>query len=299
MAGGQGRQTHIHRLLNSAPSIASSIFHLPATFPIAPPRITLQKPIPRIPTPSFEWFQNHINNSHTPLILTGILSHWNALRTWNSPAYLLKMTHNGTRLVPIELGDSYVSSTWSQKLIPFREFLQHHLLTQSHPRGYLAQHNLLAQIPSLRSDIAIPEYCFVDTPERPPDNPQVPYMDTGGEVMENIWLGPEGTRSPLHNDPYENIFTQVVGYKYFRLYPPSETGRLYPRGMEGGIQMGNTSLVRSPPPPEGVADWSRLMWKRWTTRSFHCLRRRSMSRGCLDPGRGCMFQYFSWDGVDG
>ena len=61
--------------------------------------------------------------------------------------------------------------------------------------------------------------------------------------MRNIWMGPEGTRSPLHNDPYENIFAQVVGYKYFRLYPPCETESVYPRGVEGGIQMGNTSQV--------------------------------------------------------
>ena len=74
----------------------------------------------------------------------------------------------------------------------------------------------------------------------------MPYVATeGGDVMENIWLGPGGTRSPLHNDPYENVFAQVVGYKYFRLYPPRETHKLYPRGVEGGIQMGNTSQVQS------------------------------------------------------
>ena len=56
-------------------------------------------------------------------------------------------------------------------------------------------------------------------------------------------MGPMGTKSPLHNDPYENIFAQVVGYKYFRLFPPKMTEKVYPRGIEGGIQMGNTSQV--------------------------------------------------------
>ena len=56
-------------------------------------------------------------------------------------------------------------------------------------------------------------------------------------------MGPAGTKSPLHNDPYSNIFAQIVGYKYFRLYSPCMTPSLYPRGIEGGIQMGNTSEV--------------------------------------------------------
>ena len=88
----------------------------------------------------------------------------------------------------------------------------------------------------------MPEYCFCVPPKTSPDEPRVGYVETE-DVMENIWLGPEGTRSPLHNDPYENIFAQILGYKYFRLYPPSETDKLYPRGVEGGIQMGNTSQV--------------------------------------------------------
>ena len=79
-------------------------------------------------------------------------------------------------------------------------------------------------------------------PQNPPDEPKVPYVATE-EVIENIWMGPGGTKSPLHNDPYENIFAQVVGYKYFRLFPPKMTEMVYPRGIEGGIQMGNTSQV--------------------------------------------------------
>lgn len=253
MAGGQGRQKTIHKLLeDKTPQHPDCAAKVPVRFSITPPQIKLQHPIPRVNTPSLEWFQNHMDNKHTPLILTGTLSHWNALKTWPSPQYWLAQTINGTRLIPIELGESYVSSEWTQTLVPFSYFLHHHLLpsfssTTALPCGYLAQHNLFAQIPSLRRDISVPEYCFCVPPVTPPDEPLVAYAATeGGDVIENIWLGPGGTRSPLHNDPYENVFAQVVGYKYFRLYAPRETHKLYPRGVEGGIQMGNTSQVNRP-----------------------------------------------------
>lgn len=60
----------------------------------------------------------------------------------------------------------------------------------------------------------------------------------------NAWLGPKGTKTPLHTDPFHNILCQVVGYKYVRLYAPEETPKLYPEAMdETGIKMDNTSQV--------------------------------------------------------
>ena len=64
------------------------------------------------------------------------------------------------------------------------------------------------------------------------------------EPLLNAWLGPKGTKTPLHTDPYHNILCQVVGYKYVRLYPPSETPSLYPLGIDDkGVNMENTSRV--------------------------------------------------------
>jgi hypothetical protein len=245
MAGGEGRQREFQTLLERLEAISNNKrrkLDIPLVFPIAKPTIPLKHPISRLHAPSLESFDHHMKYKHTPLILTDCISHWPALKTWRSPRHLLSRSLDGSRLVPIELGESYVAEAWTQKLVSLSSFINDHLLKETTPRGYLAQHDLLKQIPALRGDIMVPDYCYLDPPVSPPDEPKVGYIGTE-EVHMNIWLGPGGTRSPLHNDPYENIFAQVVGYKYFRLYPPRMTEKVYPRGVEGGIEMGNTSQV--------------------------------------------------------
>lgn len=112
--------------------------------------------------------------------------------------------------------------------------------------AYLAQHQLFAQLPSLRNDILIPDYCYTSPPKRhPPTETESSGLDQPEleAPLLNAWLGPPGTISPLHNDPYHNILAQVVGRKYVRLYAPRETARLVARGKENGVEMGNTSAL--------------------------------------------------------
>tara|TARA_A100001015_G_scaffold319870_1_gene444232 strand:+ start:1434 stop:1946 length:513 start_codon:yes stop_codon:yes gene_type:complete len=42
-------------------------------------------------------------------------------------------------------------------------------------------------------------------------------------------FGPIGCKSPLHHDPYHNLLVQVCGYKFIRLFAPSESPHLLPR----------------------------------------------------------------------
>ena len=130
--------------------------------------------------------------------------------------------------------------------MPLRKFMHDYLLPVDPMEiGYLGQHNLFHQIPKLQQDIRTPDYCYTAPPEGTPTSrlglPVVPPVD---EPQKNIWLGPKGTRTPLHTDPYHNIFCQVVGHKYVRLYPPEATESAYPRGEdENGINESNTSEV--------------------------------------------------------
>jgi len=108
--------------------------------------------------------------------------------------------------------------------------------------GYLAQHDLFSQIPSLRNDISIPDYCYTNPPPVSKDIIKEPPSHLS-EPLLNAWFGPAGTVSPLHTDPYYNFLCQVVGKKYVRLYNPDQSDRLYARGDEGGVDMSNTSEV--------------------------------------------------------
>jgi hypothetical protein len=42
-----------------------------------------------------------------------------------------------------------------------------------------------------------------------------------------VWMGTGGTCTPLHFDSYDNLFMQLVGAKYVRLYPRDATLKLY------------------------------------------------------------------------
>jgi hypothetical protein len=246
--------------LSMSATITSNIAE---TFPssiVTPP--TLLYPIPRIADLSLEAFQTKISNpdTQTPIVIEKSIKHWPALheRPWNKPTYLLEKTLGGRRLVPIEIGRSYTDSNWGQKIISFNNFLTTYMCPPATPSntpapktGYLAQHDLFAQIPSLRADISIPDYCYTDPcPSNPFNVKPVSKLD---EPLLNAWFGPASTISPLHTDPYHNILAQVVGYKYIRLYAPSETPHLYPRGEdENGIDMSNTSEVD--------LDWAMGVW---------------------------------------
>ncbi|KAI0813971.1 hypothetical protein GGR55DRAFT_633376 [Xylaria sp. FL0064] len=253
--------------------------HEPFTSPVS-------HPVRKVEALLIDEFQTYIDRPRDPtlgpepLILRNALREWPALSThpWNQPSYLLSQTFDGRRLVPVEIGRSYVDEGWGQKLITFGEFLHEyidptsvsgskdHQLTDTSgkredknsenptdpesskdtspppkPTAYLAQHQLFTQLPALRNDILIPDYCYTTPPPHPTDaRLNQPELD---EPLLNAWFGPPGTISPLHNDPYHNVLAQVVGRKYVRLYSPLETARLAARGKENGVEMGNTSML--------------------------------------------------------
>ncbi|KAL3214640.1 hypothetical protein MRX96_034804 [Rhipicephalus microplus] len=69
------------------------------------------------------------------------------------------------------------------------------------------------EIPELHNDICVPTYCSLSEKE-----------DVEPDI--NLWFVPEGTVSPLHHDPKNNLLAQVFGEKYIRLYEKSQTSFL-------------------------------------------------------------------------
>lgn len=198
-----------------------------------------------------------------PVVLQGGMDDWPAMRShtgtsntsqWGSVQYLLNTL--GHRTVPIETGATYLSDDSGFCFVTGEQFIRQYILgvptgldenTQcnespydfakelsSLPVGYLAQHQLLDQVPELRRDIITPDYCalLLDVDETPDPLNSVDALKTekvgdcanpiditatkeegsGGEdVLVNAWLGPIGTVSPLHHDPYYNLLAQTTG----------------------------------------------------------------------------------------
>ena len=149
--------------------------------------------------------------------LTGAMEDWPAVRSsvraW-SVERLRRLA--GPRTVPVEIGQRYTDQDWTQQLMTVEEFARDFLTGNCSRVGYLAQHQLLSQVPALREDIITPDYCFTgDTEEEE-------------EVEVNVWIGPAGTISPAHTDKKHNVLCQVSGYKYVAIFYPDMTDQLYP-----------------------------------------------------------------------
>lgn len=193
-----------------------------------PKVVDLNEEIPRVHCPSLNNFLAEYMQKSVPVILTGCMDAWPASgkleeykdRAWSNLEYVKSVA--GLRTVPVEVGKgNYLNDDeWGQKLMTISEFIDRHIGKEGEAVGYLAQHQLFDQIPSLRRDILTPDYCALGVDEEEEEE--------GDDVIMNAWFGPGGTVSPLHHDPYHNLLAQVVGSKRVMLYPPSDSLYLYP-----------------------------------------------------------------------
>lgn len=196
--------------------------------------------IPILAKPSVLRFQKDHFQMRRPALLTDCLNHWPAITKWLQPGYLSSLA--GDRTVPIEIGAHYTNEEWSQELVRFREFVRRQIErdTACDRIEYLAQHNLFDQVPGLRADIRIPDYCCCSDDDD--DDDVIERANEAAGTLPDIkaWLGPKGTVSPMHHDPKHNLLCQVFGHKTVILAAPEDGPNLYPHP---GTLLANTSQI--------------------------------------------------------
>ncbi|MDQ3742110.1 MAG: cupin-like domain-containing protein [Actinomycetota bacterium] len=165
-----------------------------------------------------EFFADYYGRNR-PVILTGLMDGWPALRKWTlghlREAY-------GDRTVNVQV-DRRDDPPWDvflkdkMRAMPFAEYLDMVEAAGETNAFYMTAADRLLWQPGLRSvlDDIVVFPGFLD-PERLP-----------GKVA--LWFGPAGTVSPLHRDEINVFLCQVTGRKRVRLITSKQVHRLYNR----------------------------------------------------------------------
>jgi hypothetical protein len=146
----------------------------------------IRKPIPERKFSGLLAFENYLQvqrgekpfRGAPPVKIPGYAVDWPACggdignrgpRCW-TPEYLKRLSMHGLRHVPIEVGSSYTSEDWHQKIMPFGKVLDSFKDPMpTKERLYLAQYDLFLQFPALLDDIGVPEFCYSTPPLADPE----------------------------------------------------------------------------------------------------------------------------------
>ena len=223
--------------------LACGALTLPAALP---PELVPERrgaPVARVEAMPVREFRKKHFKLDVPVVITGAARDWPALRKWRDLHALAG--RYGHRHVPLEVGD-YDDAGWREEVMPFGRFIDRHLGPpppggKRPPVGYLAQHHLFEQFPELLEDFGVPDYC-----------------EAGGGCQKcNAWVGPAGTVTPLHFDSYDNLLTQICGYKYVKLYSQKDSKyREFVRPTHSSRPLVGPALTTRPAVYRSKAPWT-------------------------------------------
>ena len=162
--------------------------------------------IPRRDKLSAQQFLDEYYATNQPVIITGMLDDWPALRKW-SPAYFRE--HYAQREVEVQFGREAdaqyeMNSVAHKRKMAFGEYAS--LVESSGTTNdfYMTANNNSQNRQALR--------------ELWDDIGQLPeYLKQEGGPMGFLWFGPAGTVTPFHHDLTNNFMAQVKGRKRLRI----------------------------------------------------------------------------------
>ncbi len=163
--------------------------------------------------PTIEQFRRQFLSQRLPVLVTGVIDSWPAVRSWNL-AYLKQ--HVGKAELSIETYPTPIFQpdlqhcAFPSERMTLAEYTNRLATPLPGVYYYAAQVSLSTKLPALMEDI------------RP--------LDFHPAKMNEMafWLGPNGTGTHLHYDPYDNVMAVISGAKRFVLFSPGQFDRLYP-----------------------------------------------------------------------
>ncbi|HPH65510.1 MAG TPA: cupin-like domain-containing protein [Kofleriaceae bacterium] len=188
-----------------------------------------------LPTPT-AFFRDYFALQR-PVVFTNVASRWPAIEKW-SLAYFRRTL--GTQVVEVTVGrsqDPRYDQNTAQHLrrMQLRTFCDM-VATAKHSNDlYMVANNHTMRrraFAKLLDDVRIPDGI----------------IDSTSPGSTSLWLGPGGTVTPLHHDPTNILFSQIVGHKRFELIAPTETVLLLDPmdGYYGNVDLDQRALATHP-----------------------------------------------------
>ena len=164
--------------------------------------------IPRRHRLSRGQFLDEYYSTNRPVILTGMMDDWPALRKWDLDYF---ERHFGDRRIEVQFGrnsgENYeIEREKYLKTITMAEFVGLIRSAEATNDFYLTANNNSSNkqaLPELWDDI-------VQIPE---------YLDGRDRMNGFLWMGPAGTVTPFHHDLTNNFMAQVIGRKKVKIAP--------------------------------------------------------------------------------
>jgi Cupin-like domain len=157
---------------------------------------------------SREAFLNDHYSTNRPVIITGMMDDWPALRKWNLDFFA---ENYGDREVEVQqgrsAGDNYeIERERYIRRVRFGDFVERVRSAGVTNDFYLTANNNSSNkktLATLWDDV-------VQVPE---------YLDGRDRMSGYLWLGPAGTVTPFHHDLTNNFMAQVIGRKRVKIAP--------------------------------------------------------------------------------
>jgi [protein]-arginine 3-hydroxylase / protease len=168
----------------------------------------------RVPAPAPDEFLRRYVRPRRPAVLTGLTEGWSPPQEWSL--------------------ETLASRFGSARVVSAR--LSRGKLLDDPVDGVLFRHvELGGFVASLASQADATDYVMAPTSNFPAsfqEHYRIPaYCAHASHLRAKVWLGKGGTVTPLHRDVPHNLHVHLVGRKRWLLFAPSDSSRLYPRGL--------------------------------------------------------------------